>query len=268
MCKEMLNTISSMKHLIIVLIFMPVLFSFAQQDNMSREWKNRVLNDPNLQNHNFKDSFALHNFSSLWMKTDNQYVFGFIGNNFERIRVKFISVKQDSTNLDTYHIVGKSMVKNNICDFEGTIVLERIAINKKVEVEYKSSGVQSQGFIVANYYFEEDSTQLHSGVFQGSLISLWYINANGIIQYDDLIMGADAFRNNQFIGVWQSYTKDRQLICNWGDYRISNSGNLDIGAGSFSPSDAHLQFGWQNYRDAYFNNDDSAYAIEKKRWWE
>jgi len=70
-------------------------------------------------------SFRL-DFSPLWMKTPNRLVFGFIGDNFQRLRMKIISATKDSEHPDQYIVYGKSKVKNNICQFSGAITIQSI----------------------------------------------------------------------------------------------------------------------------------------------
>ncbi|NOQ27719.1 MAG: hypothetical protein GQ564_20335 [Bacteroidales bacterium] len=45
---------------------------------------------------------------------------------------------------------------------------------------------------------------------------------------------SDSYRNNQHIGIWKPYDSENIKTCNWGNYRIPFSGDLDIGAGEFS----------------------------------
>jgi hypothetical protein len=219
------------------------------------------------------EKFLKYDFSKLWTKTDNSIVYGFIGNNYQRIRVKIISADKDIIHNDTYLIRGKTMVKNNICDFQGTIQITNVTLYQKmhwgVDNEYKDKGIKKEGVLKAKYYYAEDSTQNHTGVFQGTLTSYWYIDKNGQLKYDDIEDYSDGYRNNQYIGTWTSYKNHQKKVCNWGDYRIPQSGDLDAGAGEFSPSDKYLQFGWQSVRDAYWGlkPDSIARKIEEKKWW-
>lgn len=77
----------------------------------------------------------------------------------------------------------------------------------------------------------------------------YFIDKNGKVKYDDTEDCSDSYTNNQFAGTWKSYTDNIIKTCNWGDYRIPASGDLDIGAGEFSPSDKYLKYGWQSLRD-------------------
>jgi hypothetical protein len=81
---------------------------------------------------------------------------------------------------------------------------------------------------------------------------------------------ADGYRNNQWQGTWRSYKTGAAKVCNWGDWRIPESGGLDTGAGEFIPADEYLGNGWQSYRDQ-FDRDESvrAKALREERpgWW-
>ena len=261
-----MKNIPYLQLLVVIAFVSTCFFTEGQQDYMSQKWIQVVLNDPDKTTRDLTDSLVQYNFSDIWTKTENQFVLGFIGKNFERIRIKILSVEHDSIQMDTYHVRGKSMVRNNICDFSGVIALEKIVVDTANDPEY--SDISSHGFVKGKYRFEEDTTQVHSGIFEGTLLSLWYMNDSDEIVYDDIILGADAFRNNQFYGTWQSYTTQSTKPCNWGDYRILNSGDLDIGAGLFSPATKYLAFGWKSYRAAYFENDNAAYDKEVDNWWE
>lgn len=58
-------------------------------------------------------------------KPDPNSVIGFIGSNYQRFQVYFASVTKDKKNPNVYNVKGKSMVKNNICDFSGTITITK-----------------------------------------------------------------------------------------------------------------------------------------------
>lgn len=217
-------------------------------------------------------AFDKYDFSSLWTKTDNSVVFGFIGKDYQRIRIKLISVIKNPAHPLTYFVYGKSMVKDNICSFVGNIKINSIRkyniLSYGVDSEYYSKGIKGQYFLSATYSFREDKKQFHSGIFVGTLKSDFYIDKRNKIKYDDIEINADGYSNNEFVGKWTSYDKKIIQQCNWGDYRIPVTTHFDIGAGEFSPDDKYLKFGWQSYRDAYANNtDSSAWRIENAQWW-
>lgn len=126
--------------------------------------------------------------------------------------------------------------------------------------------------MIAEYEFYENPVTEHTGVFKGILRSDWYLDKNNNLNYDDLSLGADGFFNNQFVGNWASYKAKKPLICNWGDFRIPYSDDLDVGTAEFAPSDKYLKYGWENYKKAFgggYSNEITAAAVklEKKEWW-
>lgn len=209
-----------------------------------------------------------NDFSVLWTKTDNSQVFGFIGNNYQRIRIKFTSVVQDEVEGQFYYVAGKSMVKGNICDFKGKITIVKIRQYKYtsggVDNEYRNK-VKNQYSLTGTYLFSEDKTQNHAGVFKGVFQSDFYTDFKGKIHYDDIDIQADGFSNNQFVGIWRSYNNKISKICNWGDYRIPNAGSFDQGAGEFSPNTKDVSLGWQSYIDQM--KSPLAKKEEQRPWW-
>jgi len=214
----------------------------------------------------FKNDLIKNDFSSLFTHADNADVYGFIGNNYQRIRIKLMKVTKDAKSPDVYHVYGKSMVKTNVDEFKGTITITNIRQLKNMSYgaddEYKSKGLKGEYIILAEYSFLENKAQPHSGQFKGVCESDFYLDKNNKVHYDDIELGSsDRFKNNQFVGEWASYDSKLVQRCNWGDFRIPNSGKMDIGAGDFSPDDKYLKYGWQSVRDGNSK-------IEKAKWWE
>jgi hypothetical protein len=256
---------------ILLILLVVVLGVFAQTHDQSVKWQTAILNNDGLFKREYKASIAKYDFGSLWTRPDNSNVYGFIGDNYQRIRIKIISATRSKRSSDTYIIMGKSMVKGNICTFHGTIKITHARTYKKmhwgVDDKYKKTGIRMQGVLIAEYHFLEDDTQPHSGIFDGVLSTYWYVDKNGKINYDDLEKDSDSYGNNQFVGIWRGHRSEPVKICNWGDYRIPLSGDLDIGAGEFSPADRYLKYGWQSVRDAYSNDDGNARRQEVQNWW-
>jgi hypothetical protein len=131
-----------------------------------------------------------------------------------------------------------------------------------------------EGFILADYELREKPGQPKAGIFQGVARTNWYVDKNDQLHYDELYGAGDGYCNNQFVGTWTSYATQKTLRCNWGDYRIPNSGDFDIGAGEFSPADKYLAFGWQDLREAAFGENGKAEAARKREartahtWWQ
>jgi hypothetical protein len=243
----------------------------GQINDQTVGWEKQTINDENLFKKEYKDTVLKYDFSLLWLDPDNNPVYGFIGDNYQRIRIKFISVEKDKNNPEKYTIVGKSMVKNNICQFMGTIRITKARIYKKmhwgVDSEYYNRGIKKEGILIAEYHFVEESTQKDSGIFDGLLCTAWFIDKTGNLKYDNVENFSDSYINNQFVGIWKGYKNKFNKVCNWGESRVPLSGDLDIGAGEFSPADKYLQYGWKTYRDAYTNNNKYAKQEEEKKWW-
>ncbi len=257
-----------MKRVLKIILLLCSVSVYGQKFNTTAAWHSQILEG--LSNSEYKDSVNHIDFGKLWTETSNTLVFGFIGANYERIRIKIISThKKNNTNI--YEVVGKSMVKNNVCTFHGTITINSIKIYKVLhwglDDEFKNKGIKKEGGLIAHYRFEEDSTQTHSGIFEGIIITTWYIDHLGRLMYDDIEKFSDIYMNNEFIGTWREYKSTKKLVCNWGDYRIPYCGDLDIGAGEFSPNNKYVKNGWQTYRDAYLQNNNQAKLEEEKEWW-
>lgn len=259
------------KALLAIAIALQFTIAFAQTE--AEKFRNKSLSNTYLSPTELKDKFTSYDYSRLFTITDNAMVYGFIGDNFQRIRVKIISITKDPSLPDTYNVYGKSMVKNNLDKFRGTIKITNIRKYKEtsygVDDELKGKGIKGEYLLIGMYNFAEAATQEHAGVFKGIFSSGFYLDKNNIVHYDDIEKYTDGYSNNQFVGQWVSYNNKLVKRCNWGDYRIPNSQDLDGGAGEFSPNDKYLSAGWQTIRDAYGNSATSIKAkqVEKAKWW-
>lgn len=229
---------------------------------------------------NFKNEIFEYDFSTLWtvkklnfspdiMNPIRPEPLGFIGGNFQRLFIHFTFVeKKDSKN---YYVTGKTKVNENICDFKGNMtikVVREFGIPYIEDAEYVIDPRKiQQGVLIGEYEFFEDSTQNHVGIFKGKFVTSFYINENKKIEYNTTSIFSDNYINNQFKGIWKSYSTGKQKIANWGDYRIPESEKLDMGAAEFSPDTQYP--GWEIYRKAYFSGecDNEARKKEEKEWW-
>lgn len=195
---------------------------------------------------------------------------GFIGENFQRFYIHFISVIQNQTDKLIYYVYGKTKLYDNICSFQGQIVIKEVRIYVEDEVPpFKT------GFISGTYTFFEDSKQKGSGKLTGTFTSNFYIDKKGRIKYETLTMIADGYCNNQFIGTWTGYKTNESKKCNWGDYRMPGcewQNGCDIGAGEFSIHDRYLKYGWESYNLAWNTYPETTDVIkarikECEKWW-
>lgn len=260
----------------LVIIFLFGMFiTHAQTKTQWAIWKGMGVpdeTDTSFYKKDFKEKYYACNLSRIWTETENLYVLGFIGGNYQRLQIKFISAVKDSINPDTYFVIGKSMVKNNICKFHGKLMITNIRcykyFEKKDTENWGKTTVKNRGVLFGTYYFQEDSAQMSSGVFKGLFVSCWYINGQGKLKYDNLAGVDDSYCNNQFAGTWQGYHSNTKETCNWGDYRIPFSGDLDVGAGDFAPNDKYLIYGWKSYNSGFETDEELNKAVkDAEKWW-
>ena len=127
-------------------------------------------------------------------------ILGFIGDNYQRFHIHFISVIQYPKNPYEYFAYEKTKVKNTICSFQGTIKI----IEAKLYIEGDSPEYCEQGYAICEVLLFEDNKEESTGFIKGNLKSNFLTDNKGILGYDALIFVADGFSNNQFIGTWTS----------------------------------------------------------------
>lgn len=261
-----------MKHqFFVVLLLLQMGWAFGQAE--SEAFRNKNLHNTGLTSAEFKDVFGQNRLGKFFTLTDNSMVYGFIGGNYQRLRIKIISVKQSKI-ANSYMVYGKSMVKGNICEFNGVIDIKNIRKYKEtsygLDDKFRNARLKGRFIIIGDYTFDENQKQKYSGVFKGVFAAKFYLDKNGDVHYDDIDLNADGFANNQFVGTWTEYGSKTSKRANWGDFRIPNSGDLDIGAGDFSPAGKYLKYGWQSCQDI-MNQRSPGYKkakqIEEAKWW-
>lgn len=243
----------------------------AQSDKDRTEWAASAIDDTKMSSAADRSRILKFDFAPLWTRLDdNTSVLGYIGNEFQRLRIVILTAAKQPNQPDTYNVTGKSMVRNVIRPFSGTIKITKIASSKgaALEEDYAAEHVQESGRVFGEYHFAEDAKQTNTGKFDGFFVTDWIVDKNGKFQYDEVMMGADGYHNNQFVGTWTSYRTKAARPANWGDSRIPLSGDLDMGAGEFAPYEKYVRNGWQGYVDAYGGKQDArALANERRQWW-
>lgn len=217
-----------------------------------------------------KAEFLQYDFSKCMQFETPMGRLGTIGKNYQRIKVRFVSVIRNADDPAEYKIYGKTSVMGNVCEFQGTYRIREIRGVKLdiTDTDGMLEGLdQRRGLIIADYVFYENPSQQHVGTFKGTAYSAFYLDTKLVPQYDDAGMMADGFTNNAFVGEWSEYNSAASRPCNWGDYRVPASGDLDQGAGEFVPADAYLKNGWATYRKAFVEGDAKAKQEENKSWW-
>ena len=205
--------------------------------------------------------------SNFWFENKSERSFGFIGSNYRRLRIKYLSVIKNSDVPTQYIIYGKSKVSENVCEFQGHIEIKESYYMKSLEFADKKTGI-----IAGKYSFYENPTKKHTGVFRGRFVTYWYKDSLGVFKYNNLWDVADSYNNNQFAGTWTGYGKSTSIIANWGDSRIPFSGDLDVGTGEFGINNKYEANGWETFNKAWlggYNNEETKKAREEenKKWW-
>jgi hypothetical protein len=260
-----------MKHLVCVLSLL-LLFvnAFGQTDKDRSEWVASILEGSKESGVGDRDRILKFDFGPHWTRLhDNDSVLGYIGDNYQRMRIAITSATKQTGQPDTYNVTGKSMVKGVVRSFSGTMKITKVGSNPESELdeEYKSEQIKEAGLVFGEYHFSEDAKLTNTGKFDGHFVTYWIVDMGGKLQYDEVMMGADGYLNNQFAGTWTSFRTKTKKPASWGDSRIPVSGDLDIGAGEFSPDEKYVANGWQGHRAAYWKQDKRALAEENRQWW-
>jgi hypothetical protein len=237
------------------------------------------MNGEKLFQTNETEKFLKYDFSELWLQTNNNLVYGVLGDAYQRIQIKLVSISKNSNNPNEYFVYGKSKVKENICDFVGKITILKIQESKRehfgVDEEFKNSGIKTQGLLSAKYEFFENKLQSNSGFFTGNLETKWFLDKDDKIQYDNINIHADGYFNNAFVGSWKMYDSKLEKKCHWGDYRVpSIDCGFDIGVGEFNVAERYHKRGWTGI--ALKGEEGNLDIIEAKNnrkekvkaWWE
>lgn len=182
---------------------------------------------------------------------------GYMDTNYQRFQIHFVSITQNSKNPYQYHVSGKTKVKERICNFTGMITVVAAAYDTSVTIRDLGFPEYEQGRITADVWIEEDRKHPDAGRIKGKLKTDVYFDDKDKLYYNALMLVADGFCNNQFEGKWTSYKTGKAKKCNWGDFRIPDSGHLDYGAGEFSVNPQYIKNGWDSYQPGY----------PEKSWW-
>ncbi|MGM0588955.1 MAG: hypothetical protein ACQETE_11095 [Bacteroidota bacterium] len=195
---------------------------------------------------------------------------GYLGDDYQRFFIHFTSVIQDQRNKLEYFAYGKTKLKNRIKSFQG-----KISIDSTLYLEDPVSSNTKEGKIIGSYLFFEDPTINNAGQYEGRFKTFVSLKSDSIL-YSTYLFGADGYNNNQFEGTWNKYSKSKNIVCNWGDFRIPDREGFDIGAGQMGVHSDYVDNGWNNFEIATFpivRNDrekkmrERAREKEAEEWW-
>ena len=189
-------------------------------------------------------------FSSIILNQSTDYL-GAIGVHKKRLVVLISSTKRNPQNPLVYEIAGKTRVGKNVRQFKGSITLTQLISGKPEDItndlNTENSGVQEEGVAVGDFILDEYEDLPATGVFKGKVLLWWFLSKKGKIEYNDGYLMADPYLNNAYIGTWTSKQTHKSQQVSWGHYRVPCAGDLDMGAGEFSPAPEYYKYGWDEY---------------------
>lgn len=256
-----------MKKLLLILQVVGYNYALFGQNEMANNVQFSLLSSTASQGTELKNSFLNQNFSSILKQTNNNSVIGYIGSNFERFQIKFTTIKKypyPYASSLVYTVQGQTKTKKGIAAFYGKITIANIMALQTDDTNIKN---QLKYQIVGNYKLKEYRNHKYIGVYEGQFSSLFATSSDSLHYIENIKSEDNTYSNNQFEGTYKSYYNIAVMPCNWGNQRIPNSNNLDVGLTEFVPAPQYLKNGWQTYFDAYINNKPLALKEENKKWW-
>jgi hypothetical protein len=238
-----------------------------------------LLSEKSVEPYNLIGDFEDYDFSDLWLTNQNS-VLGFSGDNYTRLQIHFLDIKKCKILPTYYSVKGKAKVGSIISEFEGIFKILFIGeADKQIRDEMLSDAMayndpelleranNPRFIIIAEYMLNETRISDQSGIYVG-ILNTYFYSRNDSVFYDDKDLEySDSYSNNLFAGAWINCNGNDEKKCCWGNFRIPDSGDLDIGASEFSPNDKYLKFGWQNYFNAYIEGLPDAISEEDRIWW-
>jgi hypothetical protein len=185
-------------------------------------------------------SMEKYSFSKLLQMS---FDMGYIGSNYQRLYMTFEKVLKK--NATEYEVSGFSQVKQNVCNFKGTL-----KITEFNQLKTFSEYCDNEGYLLGEFKLTEDANQSSSGIFQGIFFIKWYV-ADNKLRIDDWREGGVAIAyNNLFYGEWTSNLKKTTKDVCWGEGKIPFSGDLiRYGDGDFFINEKYLDNGWEDFKE-------------------
>jgi len=219
-------------------------------------------------------------YSSLWTEYDKD-ILAFAGDDYQRLRVKYLAVVKNAEDPTRYYVYGKRMVESDICPFMGEIKLIHIRMfsesERKREYERATAPHVDEWAIhrfsypeyslFAQYRFFENPNQAGTGFFEGILRTDFYVDSGKIV-YDTLDFWSDGYCNNQYVGTLTIYAGGAPQKSYWGEWWIPLSGDFSVFEGAeWGPGRKYWDKGWDTYTKARYESDTTAQKEEQREWW-
>ncbi len=210
----------------------------------------------------FSEKYKLTEF---FLNSQPQNIYGFIGHQLERIKVKIDNAEQSKISSVKYTLTGKTNVNNSIADFTGDLKLTDI-------YEFKEP-ITKHGLIICKFdaVLKETGTTPHIGVFRGN----YYLILSKVVDDVRFPKAIPQFiKSHTFAGYWQSNDTKMNLSVMWGEnYMLEELEDFLHGITGLLPIDEKIiEKSWNTYLDAYSEDTpkdlkQKAIEAENSEWW-
>jgi hypothetical protein len=181
---------------------------------------------------------AARDFSPLLTYPPRARYIGYVGENYRRLQWSIARAEKKSSTEYAIHgeIDGQP--------YAGRLQIQQIKTLPAAKFPLLAKHLKATGLLLAEMRLDSpaSSETLASGVF----IHGFYLDADDNLLYNDWDSNGDSYKNNLFFGRC-ILGKGQPETCAWGHYRAPCSGDLDIGAGEFSPDEKYLNNGWREF---------------------
>ena len=193
--------------------------------------------------------------------------FGKIGSKQQKMGIVFLSTRRISEK--EYEVIGKSKVKNNICDFKGIMEVQQI--------DFESDDPSVVSSIGGKFRFYEDKNQSNTGEFEGEFSISWYENYD---IYLDIGSGRPDVYNKdsrlptvvEFRGTWKGYNSTTKSTVRWGNEEHVFPGSWNDGQ-EFTLAKNYREIGWGPFFDRKSSDEETRKKAEAEyqklwvNWW-
>ncbi|OUT12479.1 hypothetical protein B9N62_01490 [Campylobacter concisus] len=190
-----------------------------------------------------QDKFDDFDFSNILADKRIKFL-GYIGANYHRLHINFDSIKKISRS--KYVVSGNYKITEEARPFNGEIQISEIRkytnFNYGVD-DFMKGKINAQGIALATYLIKGETEKFQA---KGCMLTRWYIDNDEKLLYNDISEDEDLYANNLFCGECK-VDKVQIKPCAWDHCRIPNSGDLDIGAGEFSPNPKYIGNDWSDF---------------------
>lgn len=179
-------------------------------------------------------------------------IVGYRGPNYQRFDMRIFDAKKITQT--KYQVMGEAQCMQQKFSVRGVVILDSIG---KIPQSYDYDFIEdftpgyfkfplAIGCLYAHYEMAANDGARDIAKLEGKSCYL-VLDYEGKVYYDAFDFPSDGYRNNQYEGFWIDLVEGDTMVCNWGDGRIPNSHDMDIGAGEFSVDPKYRKYGWEDF---------------------